>query len=86
MMKEVLEQIIKSEGPERERLIKEFQQQVWDREEGSSIPTSEILEQLAHDLDFYEPDENVRREDSSFYGDERLETEILDALERLKST
>ena len=83
-MREILEQILKSEGPKRERLIKEFQQKVWNGADDFSVSGSEALAELAYDLDFYESDENARREDSSFYGDERLEREIRRALERLK--
>jgi len=35
------------------------------------------------DLDYYEPDTAMRREDPTFYGDERLEREIQEALNKL---
>lgn len=85
MIREVLEKIVRSEGPERERLIKEFQQYIWDDPNDLSVFDTEVLAELAHDLDFYESDENARKEDPSFYGDERLEREIRHALEKLKA-
>lgn len=64
----------------RKRLISEFQKLVW-----GDPNSNEILSELAYDLDFYEPDEALRREDSSYYGDERLEEEIKSTLQRLKN-
>jgi len=37
-------------------------------------------------LDYYEPDPDLRREDPSFYGDERVEAEVKEALEKLDAT
>lgn len=47
-------------------------------------PYFEILGALALDLDYYEPDESLRKEDSSFYGEDRLEQEVLQALRELE--
>jgi hypothetical protein len=44
---------------------------------------AEILGDLAWDFAFYVQDPVVGREDPSYYGDERLEEEIRDALRRL---
>jgi len=44
----------------------------------------DIFDEIAYDLDYYEPDERLRREDLSFYGDDRLEIEIKSALEKLR--
>ena len=43
----------------------------------------ETLSDLAVDLDYYEPDPIDRREDASYYGDQRVEVEITEALEKL---
>ncbi len=66
----------------RKKLIKEFQEKVWNSETPDE-PGFEILSELAFDLDFYEPDEKRRREDFSYYGDERLNTEIELAIQKL---
>jgi len=65
----------------RKNLIKEFQNQVWNDENAN-----EILSILAYDLDFYEPDERLRFEDSCYYGEERLEQEIKMALQKLNDS
>jgi hypothetical protein len=77
---QILRQILDNK-PDRERLISDFQQNIWDDKiysENDKI--QEVLRDLAYDLDFYEPDEKLRQESPSFYGDERVETEILDAI------
>ncbi len=43
----------------------------------------EIMKDLALDLSYYEFDSKVRQQESSFYGDERLEELILDALTKI---
>lgn len=44
----------------------------------------DILNDLAYDLTFYEPDPVKRAEDEVFYGDCRLEKEILGAIEKIR--
>jgi hypothetical protein len=44
----------------------------------------EILRDLAWDLSYYEPDPRARAEDPSYYGEERLTTEIEEALHKLE--
>jgi hypothetical protein len=65
----------------KQKLIKEFQDEVWNDE---SIQLNEILLELAYDLDFYEPNEEWRKEDPSYYGDDRLEEVIKTAIQKLK--
>ncbi|MDR0824198.1 MAG: hypothetical protein LBN74_03835 [Prevotella sp.] len=48
--------------------IKVFQELIWNDNHPNSI-----LSELAYDLDFYEPNEELRKEDPSYYGDEKLE-------------
>lgn len=70
---------------ERAHLIDRFQQMVWHDAEGVEVDwIQEVLQNLAYDLDFYQPDPEIRKEDSSYYGDDRLELEIRTALERLR--
>lgn len=80
----ILENIL-SDKEKREALINEFQEKVWN---GGGYSTdekiNEILSELAYDLDFYEPNEEWRKEDPSYYGEERLEEEIRSTLQKLK--
>ncbi len=46
---------------------------------------SEVLGNLAYDLEFFVPDPVHRREDPSYYGPDRALDEILGALSALKS-
>ena len=68
---EILERLIK-EKLLRKQLIKEFQEFVWNGEN-----TNEILSELAYDLDFYEPNKKWEKEDINYFGDDKLEEEIL---------
>ncbi|MBI3009397.1 MAG: hypothetical protein HYY57_00175 [Candidatus Omnitrophica bacterium] len=45
----------------------------------------ELLGDLSVDLDYYEPNEKYRREDASFYGEERLEELIDQAFARFQA-
>ena len=74
---EILERILNN-ALNRKELIKEFQNLIWNDEE-----SIDILKDLAYDLDFYEPNEILRKEDPSYYGDERLEKEIKEVLQKL---
>jgi hypothetical protein len=75
----ILEKIL-NDKINRKELIKEFQSQIWNNAEAP-----EVLKDLAYDLDFYEPNEVLRMEDPSYYGDERLEKEVLTAIQKLDS-
>jgi len=77
-MQKILEQILQDKQ-NRSMLIKEFQELIWNDENAN-----EILSELAYDLDFYEPNEEWRKEDPSYYGDDRLEEEIQAAIQKLK--
>ena len=44
---------------------------------------TDILDELAYDLNFFVADPNVRAESPSYYGDERLVSEISGAVRRL---
>lgn len=69
---------IRDKSRSRERLIFEFQELIWNDENAN-----EILSGLAYDLDFYEPNEELRKEDPSYYGDDRLE-EVKSAIQKLQ--
>lgn len=75
-----------SEPVGRVDAIRRFQKAIFE----GSVPVNDvsaeewqILHDLAYDLDYYEPDVRYRAEDPAFYGDERLEVELRQALEKL---
>jgi hypothetical protein len=74
---EILEKIL-TDKLNRKQLISEFQILIWNAQD-----CDETLSQLAYDLDFYEPDSEIRKEDKSYYGDEILEDVIKLAIKKL---
>lgn len=79
----ILKDIISS-SKKRTQLIKEFQENIWNGPGYSEDEeVNEILSELAYDLDFYEPNEALRMEDLSYYGEERLTREVRTALQKL---
>src|SRR5260370_36405753 len=75
-----------SNRAERVSAIKAFQNYVFDTSTpvpGAAAEQWETLNDLAVDLDYYEPDPVDRREDPSYYGDQRVEVEITEALQKL---
>jgi len=69
---------------ERARFIAKFQQAVFDAPSSTTNTVEwQILRNLAYDLDFYEPDPQIRAEDSSYFGDEQAEREIRSALKEI---
>ena len=81
---EILSKVQQSKGFDRVNKIQEFQEIVWDDETIEDEALYDILSTLAYDLDYYEPDEKLRKEDLSYYGDERLEEEIKAGLIKLE--
>ncbi len=75
---EILEKILVDKA-NRKQLICKFQEIVWNDDNAS-----ELLLELAYDLDFYEPNEEWRKEDPSYYGEERLEQEIKIVIQKLQ--
>lgn len=74
------------ESPEnRRQLIAEFQNAVWNRPKDDSWE-SVILDDLAYDLDFYQPNAALRSEDPSYINDEQAILEIRAALEKLRES
>jgi hypothetical protein len=69
----------------RKATIARFQTLVWDRKEPAVPPAvDEVLRDLAHDLDFFEADPVVRKEDGVYYGHTRAEEEIRTALRKVR--
>lgn len=69
------------------RAIKEFQDYVNSNDDFLKLEEriQDILTELSHDLDFFEPDAIYRREDPSFYDETRFKEEVAQALEKLNS-
>ena len=64
--------------------VKKIQAYVWE-DLAEDSPYFEILCDLAHDLDFFEPNSDGRQEDESYFGAERALDEIRSALTRMKA-
>lgn len=79
-----LQVILETEHPIRQKLIKQFQDEVWNDESIQDETLNEILSELAYDFDFYEPNEEWKKEDPSYYGDDRLEVVIKTAIQKLQ--
>lgn len=80
---EILISILNDKG-NRENWVRQFQEYIWNKNPRfNNVEEEDILSDLAYDLDFYQPDMKVRKEDPSYYGDDRLEAEIKTALEKL---
>ncbi|MEI8366367.1 MAG: hypothetical protein WCF65_08100 [Parachlamydiaceae bacterium] len=77
----ILYSIIK-ENYNKSELIEDFQQSVWNSD--TETVEHEIFNELAYDLDYYEPNEQLRKENSSYYGEERLIKEIESAINKIK--
>ena len=74
------------EKPEkRVNNINRFQKLIWNADK--SFVENDLLwenmRNLALDLDYYEPDENVRNKNSSYYDEIRLKKEILSILSNI---
>jgi hypothetical protein len=81
---QLLQTILEVQHPIRAKLIKEFQDEVWNDESILDENMNEFLSELTYDLDFYEPNEQWRNEAPSYYGEERLEAEIKSAIQKLQ--
>lgn len=81
---QLLQTVLVAEYRIKQGLIKEFQDEVWNDESIQDETLNEILSQLAYDLDFYEPNEEWRKESLSYYGDDRLEEVVKTAIQKLQ--
>jgi hypothetical protein len=74
------------EPSQRNECIAKFQAIVWQGlDPGLPTDVRDILCDLAYDLDFFEPQPDIRSQDRALYGQERMETEIRKALEKLNA-
>jgi hypothetical protein len=65
--------------------IKSIQDFVFDSEGFLKLDErmQDIFSEFAYDLDFYVPDPDMRKEDPSYYGEERLNEEIAEVIKKL---
>lgn len=81
---EFLQKVLLVESQIKQKFIKELQNEIWNDESIQDQTLNEILSQLAYDLDFYEPNEEWRKESLSYYGDNRLEEVVKTAIQKLQ--
>jgi len=81
---QLLQVVLEAELPIKQKLIRDFQDEVWNDESIQDENLNEILSELAYDLDFYEPNVEWRKEAPSYYGDDRLEVVIKNAIQKLQ--
>jgi hypothetical protein len=69
----------------RKAAVSRFQEEVWHGG-GSDIRAEvfDLLRELAYDLDYFEVDPAVRKEDGTYYGHKRLVDEIRSTLRKLR--
>jgi hypothetical protein len=77
-------ELIIADTTNREQLVRDFQKQIGNNLFTASEAATKIFDDLAYTMENYEPDEEVREEDSSLFGDDRLIKEIEKALTKLK--
>ena len=84
-MERLLRKILEKEQ-EKQELINEFQNSVWNGKLSFlNKEIEEILNNLAVDLEYYVSNDKARKEDPSFYGNDRLEKEIREALDKINT-
>jgi len=79
-LRNILSEILKNEK-QSSNLVKDFQEQIWGMEDDND--EFKILTRLAYDLDFYEPDSEMRKESSSFFDEKKMKELVKEALEKL---
>ena len=80
-----LNSALEASHSDRVKIIKEFQDEIWNDENIQDEKLNMLLNEIAYDLDFYEPKEEWRNESSSYYGDDRFEQIIRHFMNELKN-
>ena len=84
-LNKLLLQILNKIEPKRKKIIEKFQNYIRNEEIiGITEEEMNIYTTLAYDLDFYDPNEEWRKEDVAYYDENKLIIEISEALEKLK--
>ncbi|MEO6978608.1 MAG: hypothetical protein ABI113_09530 [Mucilaginibacter sp.] len=82
---EKLKEILTEKEPRRSELIADFHRKIFKEDYHIDETVDEILSELAIDMDFYEPNEEWRKQDHSFYYSEGLEEVIKAGLIKLET-
>ncbi len=70
----------------RKAAVARFQAMIWaGRPPEVSEAIFDVMRELAHDLDYFEQDQKVRKEDGSYFGHKHLEDEIRTSLGKLNA-
>ena len=77
--------ILLEKEPIKLELIKAFQNDIWNDESLYDGRLTEILTELAYDLDFYEPNAEWKSEDSSYYGNAGLDQRIKSGINKIEN-
>lgn len=83
-LKELLVEALSSSGEERVKAVKKFQSIIWDDTSIQDEDLNDVLTDAAYILDFYEPNDEWRKETPNYYGDDRLEEEIKSVMQKLR--
>ena len=83
-LNKLLLQIINDVEPKRKMKIEKFQNYIRNEEiVGITEEEMNMYNTLAYDLDFYEPNEEWRKEDPVYYDEKKLIIEISEVLKKL---
>jgi hypothetical protein len=80
---DILEQIL-IDPTNRESLVKDFQKRIGNPSFEASEMETKIYTDLAYKMENYEPEEEVRIEGTSLFGDDKLVVEVEKALSKLE--
>jgi hypothetical protein len=82
----VLKEIVKhpEKGLENVRQFQSLMASIEEHPSEDSEALWETLRDLSYDLAYYEPDEIVRRGDSSLFGEDRMKEQVLSAINMIQ--
>lgn len=81
----VLGEILESGGTARLELIQYFQSEAWADDSDIDESIDDVVFEIAYDMDFYQPNEQWRKEALSLYGDDRLDEMLKEWILQLKA-
>jgi hypothetical protein len=82
-IKFLLDKILRTYAEERSIVIRQLQDKIWDEPGVQDEELMSMLTDLASDLNFYEPEERDRNESLGYYDDEKLNTLVNKAIEKI---
>lgn len=69
----------------KSKLVSEFNDSIWNEEIKTNEKISDILILLAQKLEYYVADEKWRKEDTLYFGDDKLKENITKAIEKIEN-